>query len=281
MRFSILLVALLALPSGAFASACLTFVENWPGKVQLVSLDGFALAAKGAAPTTISYVSHSTFRIETPEDVVIATDYFGANGEGRLPDVVTMNHAHATHYTDYPDKRIPHVLRGWKEGGKAEHYLALRDVLVRNIPTDLRSFGFEADGNSIFVFEIGELCIGHLGHLHHEPSEQHYAEIGRLDVVMAPVDGTYTLNLQQMVRVLKRFKSRIVLPMHAFSPSGLQRFLIGMEDEFDIRIEASNSIQVSEDTLPTKPTVIVLPSGFITTPYDEFLTLKQLQMIHL
>ncbi|MEM9097164.1 MAG: MBL fold metallo-hydrolase [Pseudomonadota bacterium] len=263
------LVVLLLFPAPALASACLTFVENWPGKVHVASLDGFELAANQAAPTKISYVTHSTFRIETPDDVVIATDYFGANGEGRLPDVVTMNHAHATHYTDYPDERIPHVLRGWKEGGKAEHYLALRDVLVRNIPTDLRSFGFEADGNSIFVFEIGELCIGHLGHLHHEPSEQHYAEIGRLDVVMAPVDGTYTLNLEQMVRVLKRFKSRIVLPMHAFSQAGLQRFLIGMEDEFEIKTQKSNTILVSEDSLPPQPTVIVLPSAFIATPFDD------------
>ena len=270
MRWLFLSLALL-IPGTAAASPCLTFVEKFPGTVHVASLETVTpeLVVKGAPPVSISYISHSTFRIETPEDVVINTDYFGANGKGRLPDIVTMNHAHATHYTDYPDPRIPHVLRGWKTGGKAEHYLALRDVLVRNIPTDLRSFGYEPDGNSIFVFEVGELCIGHLGHLHHEPSEQHYAEIGRLDVVMAPVDGTYTLNLQQMIRVLKRFKSRIVLPMHAFSASGLQRFLIGMESDFEIVTQESNTIQVSEDSLPPRPTVIVLPSEFIATPFDD------------
>ena len=40
----------------------------------------------------------------------------------------------------------------------------------------------ERDGNSIFIFEVAGLCIGHLGHLHHELDEGHYAEIGRLDV---------------------------------------------------------------------------------------------------
>ena len=42
------------------------------------------------------------------------------------------------------------------------------DVYIRNVPTDIRNGGaMEADGNSIFIFEVAGLCIGHLGHLHH------------------------------------------------------------------------------------------------------------------
>ncbi|MEM7237296.1 MAG: MBL fold metallo-hydrolase, partial [Pseudomonadota bacterium] len=162
-----------------------------------------------------------------------------------------------------------HVLRGWKTGGRAEHFVTVEDVLVRNVPTDLRSFGFEADGNSIFVFEIGELCIGHLGHLHHEPSEQHYAAIGRLDVVMAPVDGTWTLNIGQMINVLKRLKSRIVLPMHAFSAQGLAFFLDGMSDEFEIRFSQESTLEVATDRLPARPTVVVLPTRLAAGDPDE------------
>ena len=47
-------------------------------------------------------------------------------------------------------------------------------MLVRNVPTDIRGWGGQAIenyGNSIFVFEAEGLCIGHLGHLHHEPDE--------------------------------------------------------------------------------------------------------------
>ena len=57
-------------------------------------------------------------------------------------------------------------------------------MLVRNVTTDIRG-GFSGsrieDNNSIFVFEVAGLCIGHLGHLHHEPSDETYAAIGRLD----------------------------------------------------------------------------------------------------
>ncbi|NIX22805.1 MAG: Zn-dependent hydrolase, partial [Actinobacteria bacterium] len=93
-------------------------------------------------------------------------------------------------YTDFPDPAIEHVLRGWNpEGGPAEHDLDVGDVHIRNVPTDIRGWSglVEPDGNSIFIFEVADLCIGHLGHLHHRLSDADLALIGRLDVVFAPV----------------------------------------------------------------------------------------------
>src|SRR5262249_27659671 len=99
------------------------------------------------------------------------------------------------------DPAIKYVLRGWGEtpGQPANWDLKYRDVRVRNVPTNIRSFygstTTERYGNSIFIFEIANLCIAHLGHLHHTLTQQQLNEIGRIDVVMAPVDGSYTLDL--------------------------------------------------------------------------------------
>jgi len=60
-----------------------------------------------------SLCGHSTYYIDTPGGVRIATDFSGAYRTGRLPDVITMNRAHSTHYTLFPDSRIPHVFHGW------------------------------------------------------------------------------------------------------------------------------------------------------------------------
>ncbi|MDH8442133.1 MBL fold metallo-hydrolase, partial [Klebsiella pneumoniae] len=65
---------------------------------------------------TITYAGHSTYIIETPGNVTIATDFSGAYTAGKSPNVVTMNRAHSTHYTLNPDPRIAHVLRGWNDG---------------------------------------------------------------------------------------------------------------------------------------------------------------------
>jgi L-ascorbate metabolism protein UlaG (beta-lactamase superfamily) len=265
------LAVLLAAPNTARAGNCHAFVEGVPG-VRYATLGPIAARAR---EVTITYVGHSTFRIATEEGIVIATDYFGANGEGKLPDAVTMNKAHETHFTDTPDPAIPHVLRGWNPDatGPAQHLLTLRDVTIRNVTTDIRGWGTpEKDGNSIFVFEVADLCIGHLGHLHHALTEAQYALLGRLDIVMAPVDGTFTLEIGQMIALLKTLllktlKARLVLPMHAFGQYSLTKFLDGMKDQFQIVIHDGRTITVSLDTLPSRPTVMVLPTRF-AVEYD-------------
>ena len=60
----------------------------------------------------------------TRDGVRIATDYSGAYRTGRLPDVVTMNRAHSTHYSLNPDRGIAHVLHGWGDDGQARSYHA-------------------------------------------------------------------------------------------------------------------------------------------------------------
>ena len=82
-----------------------------------------------------------------------------------------------------------------------------------------------AYGNSIFIFEIANLCIVHLGHLHHTLTQQQLDEIGRPDVVLVPVDGNYTLDLDGMIEVLHALKARLMIPMHYFSAYTLDRFL--------------------------------------------------------
>jgi L-ascorbate metabolism protein UlaG (beta-lactamase superfamily) len=217
----------------------------------------------------ITYLAHASFLLQTPAGVSAVTDYTGFIGNVDFtPDVVTMNHAHDTHWTPFPDPAIPHALRGWGEFGKGiDHYLTVGDMLIRNVSTDIRSgAGIEKEGNSIFVFEVEGLCIGHLGHLHHEPDPAQYAALGRLDVVMAAVDGGMTLDLPTMTRVLKQLRSSIVIPMHWFGDFTLDRFLEGMADDFAIDIVRDNALTVSLRTLPDQPTVKVLYPRYLRDP---------------
>ncbi|WP_323763617.1 MBL fold metallo-hydrolase [Marinovum sp.] len=215
----------------------------------------------------IQYIQHAAFLIRTQGGLNAITDFTGFIGTTTMiPDVVTMNHAHSSHFTHAPDPAIPHVLPGWGEpfGSGIDHYLDLGEMLVRNVSTDIRSGGgTEPEGNSIFVFEVGGLCIGHLGHLHHEPDDRQYAALGRLDVVMAAVDGGMTVDLGTMTRILKRLKSSIVIPMHWFSDYGVERFVAGMADDFEISRPGTSSIEVSLATLPSRPTVVILRPAWL------------------
>ncbi len=210
----------------------------------------------------INYIDHASFLIQTTGGLNAVTDFTGFIGNVDLiPDIVTMNHAHSTHWTSAPDPAIPHVLRGWGEvfGEGVDHYLDLGEMLVRNVPTDIRSFrGVEARGNSIFIFEVAGLCIGHLGHLHQEPSPEQYAAIGRLDVVMAPVDGGLTLDLPTMMRVVGRLRSSVVIPMHWFGDGTLRAFVDGMSTQFAVIDAGESSLELSLANLPRQPTIVVL-----------------------
>ena len=77
---------------------------------------------------------------------------------------------------------------------------------IHNIATNIRDWngGTINNGNSIFIFEIAGLCIGHLGHLHHTLPPEQLQTIGQLDVVMVPVDGGYTMDIGGMIEVLAR-----------------------------------------------------------------------------
>jgi L-ascorbate metabolism protein UlaG (beta-lactamase superfamily) len=201
--------------------------------------------------------------IETLKGVRAATDY---NDHVHVPfplDVVTMNKAHSTHFTNRPDPRIGRVLRGWNPaGGEVEHDVRIGDLRIRNVQTNLRGWGMsetEYFGNSIFVFETGTLCIAHLGHLHHEMTPQHLGHLGQIDVLMVPVDGGYTLDMEGMMGVIEMINPRLVLPMHFFGQHTLERFLQLASGRFDIERRTSSVLTIDKETLPGKTRVVVLP----------------------
>ncbi|WP_336811343.1 MBL fold metallo-hydrolase [Bosea sp. MMO-172] len=211
----------------------------------------------------LTFVGHATFLIETPGGVKIATDYNDYVRPPVTPDIATMNKAHSTHNSRNPDPAIKHVLPGWDLSGRgaAQHDLTFGDVRVRNVPTNIRTYegGTDYDGNSIFIFEIGELCIAHLGHLHHPLEPGHLRALGRVDIVLFPVDGSYTLDQTGMLDVLKSIQARVMIPMHFFGGGTLNRFLARTQDIWPVERREQATITLAKATLPAKPTMIVLP----------------------
>ncbi len=263
-----LLIVILMLAAPATAqerrpSHCIALADATPG-VEFLHRASFRNPLPDYT-VRLRYISHASFLIQAGGFNAV-TDFTGFIGSADLiPDIVTMNHAHSTHWTANPDPAIPHVLPGWGDYGQGiEHHLDLGSLVVRNVSTDIRSGGgVEPKGNSIFVFESEGLCIAHLGHLHHEPSDDQYAALGRMDVVMAPVDGGYTMAIENMMNVLRRVKASIVIPMHWFADASLGRFLAGMEGDFAIEQPGSSEIEVSLRTLPDRPTIIVLQPAWL------------------
>ncbi|NVO15565.1 MAG: MBL fold metallo-hydrolase [Rhodoplanes sp.] len=248
-----------AAPPPAREETCPGLVSGAPPRVLPAAFRPVALAPD---EVRLTFVGHSTFLIESPRLVRVATDYNDYVKPPVVPDIVTMNRAHSTHYTLAPDPGIRFVLHGWREDGKpTAHDLGYQDVHVRSVATNIRDWsgGTERHGNSIFIVEAGSLCIAHLGHLHHTLTEQQLAEIGRVDVVLVPVDGSYTLDLDGMIEVLQSLKAPLMIPMHFFGRATLDRFLERVRSLWDVETADTPSVVVSKTTLPAKPKFLVLP----------------------
>jgi L-ascorbate metabolism protein UlaG (beta-lactamase superfamily) len=254
----VLAVAALVLGGGGEALGQCYPVAQAPAQVVPAAWRSAQLAP---GSVRLTFLGHSSFLIETPEGARAITDYTGLGGAG-LPDVVTMNNAHSSHYTDFPDPKIAHVLRGWATVDEVTLYdVTARDLHVRNVPTNVREFGgARINGNSIFVFEIADLCIAHLGHLHHTLTDVHLGELGQIDVLLVPADGSYTMAHALMVEVIEQIRPAVVIPMHYFSPYTLSGFLERMRERYEVVIKDEPTITLTRATLPWRQ-VVVLPGG--------------------
>jgi L-ascorbate metabolism protein UlaG (beta-lactamase superfamily) len=260
-RFGPFIAALLLLPlaplsaraAGCFAAIAGTAPPIIPAALRLAE----------AGEVGLTFQGHASFLIESPGGASAVTDYNGFNGAGFVPDIVTMNHAHSTHYTDRVDPGVKWVLRGWDTGGGiAQHDVKYRDMRVRNVPTNIRDGGgTEFGGNSIFIFEAADLCIAHLSHLHHSLSPAHLAALGAIDVMLTPVDGAYTMSHADMLVVIEQVKPPLVIPMHYFAPSVLRRFLDQAGGRYPVRLSPDPHVALSRAMLPKTTEILVLPGG--------------------
>jgi hypothetical protein len=62
-----------------------------------------------------------------------------------------------------------------------------------------------------------------------------------------------------IMEVLKSINAPLMLPMHYFNPSTLERFLVQARQHYRVEFSDRASVTVSRENLPKQPTVLVLP----------------------
>lgn len=213
----------------------------------------------------IRYIGHSTFELTTPKGVRIATDYNDSHRPFETPTVATMNGAHSTHFSLNPDPDIDHILLGWNpEGGPMDHDLTVEDARIRNIQTNIRGWDGTSRklGNSIFVFEIADLCIAHLGHLHHQLTQEDLTRLGQIDIVLAAIDNSSTLKLNSLMKVLDDIGPAMVIPMHFHFHGSLEAFSArALSEGYSVVAAPEPKLIARRDNLPSEKTVYVMMPG--------------------
>lgn len=107
--------------------------------------------------------------------------------------------------------------------------------------------------SATFASHISSICTTSL-------RPERLIALGRVDIVLAPVDVGYTLDTAGMIETLRRIGPRLVIPMHFFSQVRLDAFLETANAHYEVARANAPTIVVSRESLPTRPTILVLPT---------------------
>ena len=223
-----------------------------------------SLAYAASVDATIQYFGHNFFLITTAKGTRIVTDPLGP---GWYPtpniagDVVTVGKEQFNHNAVHIVRGNPLILRGLKNYGASWNTVSMsfKDTFIYNVPIHQNADFIEGIHGSAFVFDLGPLCIAHLGDLSQKLNEQQIKAFGKVDVALTPIGGRRTMDPDLAREVLLQLKPKIAIPMHhRDSPYLIQQFTAGIKTQ----ILQTDTLALSKDALPTAAEIRVLqPRG--------------------
>ena len=226
----------------------------------IVEEDPLIRRAAASGTIEIKWFGHSFFQITSSLGTRIITDPFGPMGFPMpevWPHVVTVGREHGNHNNVGLARGNPVILRGLKEGGAEWNLINLtfRDVLIYNVPIHQRGVPGYLRGSG-FVFEMDGLCIFHTGDVGEVFNEDQLQLIGKVDILLLPIGGVYTMGPEAAKKVIEQLKPKIAVPMHYwYNMSVLERFIDG---PYRVHFLDTNSFTTSKDTLPPTTEVFIL-----------------------
>lgn len=161
----------------------------------------------------ISYHGHAEFALELSDGFKIITDPYDAHVGYEMKkytcDAVLVSHGHGDHA--FVEKLKGPYVKVAEEGVRQ----LAPDVKVQAIPSVHDDEGGSKRGkNLIMKLEAEGLSLVHLGDQGDDLTDEQLQQIGRVDVLMIPVGGFYTIDAPMAKKIVDRLQPRVVIPMH-------------------------------------------------------------------
>ncbi len=207
----------------------------------------------------IRCIAHAKFFLELESGYRIVTDpYDPSTGYPVAPlraDAVIVSHGHHDH-------SAVETVSGWtcqiREAGLRT---LAPDVTVESFPTfhdDAR--GAKRGENLVSVVEAEGLRVCHLGDLGHLPDTGLVERLGRIDVLLVPVGGHFTIDAEQAAEVCRLLKPQTVIPMHYRTAYNASWPIAPVEDFLALMpaAETVDLLRITQGDLSCQPPVAVL-----------------------
>lgn len=192
----------------------------------------------------IQFFGHSCFRIKGKQ-VILITDPFDLQSVGlKFPqifaDIITVSRQHSDHNNVSAVSGTSRRPEPFVVTGPGEYEISGVSI-----------FGIPSGKNTIYIIDVDDLRLVHLGDLGHKLTETQLEEINGVDVLFVPVGGGDALDSQKAVEVVTQVEPKIVIPMHSPIEDFLK--LIGAEETKPVQ-----KLVISKEKLPEERQVVVL-----------------------
>ncbi len=206
----------------------------------------------------IQWYGHSSFLIHSGSQTKVVADPNFNVTPGIQADAVTVSNDHFTHNNTGAVTGNPIILRGitFRQTWNPIR-TTVKDITIVNIPSQ-RGQGWGGVANSIFIYEMGSLCIAHLGNIGHPLTPEQEKVMQRIDVMMVPIDAMTNLGFDDIIKVIGQVRPPIVIPMHYDVARQGELFAALAKEHYPIRKIADSQLTLSRAMLPKATEVFVL-----------------------
>jgi len=210
----------------------------------------------------ITFLGHSSFKLKGRLGSVV-TDPFDPAMTGLKfspveADIVTVSHDHSDHNQASQVSGVKKVIAG---PGEYE----IMGISIIGFPSYHDEKGGSLRGkNTIYIYEMDGLRLAHLGDLGHKLSEEVVEDIGRIDILMVPVGGEFTIGPVEAAILTQAIEPSIVIPMHYQTPGlksetfsklgSVEPFL----KEVGLKVETLPKLSIKKEELGEDQKVVVL-----------------------
>ncbi len=208
----------------------------------------------------VKWLGHATFLITSDDGTRIITDPYAPNERltydeiEESADIVTVSHGHGDHSNVAAVRGNPQVVKGTAE---------IKGIKFNSIPTYHDNAGGSQRGNNtIFCFEVDGIRVCHLGDLGHQLGDKEVAELGKVDILLVPVGGNFTIDAKVATEVCSKLAPKVIIPMHFrnercsnFPVAGVDDFLQGKAGV--TRLDTSE-VEFKRGELPATTQIMVL-----------------------
>jgi len=206
----------------------------------------------------ISWLGHSCFRLKGSHAVVITDPYppsLGYSLGKPTARIVTVSHQHPGH------SYVQGIGGEPKPVTKPGEY-EISGILIIGVAAFHDGEGGGKRGkNTVYLMEVDEVSVCHLGDLGHVLTAEQVEEIGNVDVLLLPVGGVSTLNAPMATEVIRQIEPKAVVPMH-YKTQALNRELEPVErflKEMGVKeISPQPKLSLTKSSLPISTQVFLL-----------------------